>query len=109
MSCFSISVDGLFEDAGGLLRFWGSLRVILLLDRHHMESVEAGQHRTANPGSILSVKSGTDRDLCLCVLPGQIVDLLIESLLKVSQQSCSTGEHNVVVQVDLQVRVDLLN
>ena len=43
-SLFLASVDGLLKDAGSFLSVRRRLRILLVLDCHHVESVERGKH-----------------------------------------------------------------
>ena len=55
------------------------------------------------------MQSRTDRYLSLCIVSGQLMNLLIEPLLEVSHEGCASSEDNVVVQIDLKVGIHFSN
>lgn len=89
-------------------------------DGHLLECAEASNHWTSNPGSIFSVEICINIYVCLdgdpCLVPyffgsltGFATDLLIEALVETWKQSGATREHNIVVQVNLQIVIALLD
>ena len=97
------SVDGLLEDAGSFLSVRRGLRVLLVLDCHHVEGVEGGEHRATHPRGILPVQGSSDGDFCLCVLACHIAELLVEAFIELAEQSRTSGQHDVIVELDLEV------
>ena len=102
METAAFSVDGLLEDAGLLVRLSIRLRILLLLDSHHVERVEAGQHGATDPRCVLSVQGISDDDIGLGIM-GNLPQLELEPCWEVSELGGASREHNVVVQLDLQV------
>ena len=97
------SVDSLLEDAGSFLSVRRGLRILLVLDCHHVEGVEGGEHRATHPRGILPVQGSSDGDFCLSVLACHTTELLIEAFIKLAEQSGTSGQHNVIVELDLEV------
>lgn len=63
----------------------------MLLDGHHVESVERGKHGTADPRRILSVQGRVDLDLSLGILVGKVAEFVLEPVWEVFHESGATG------------------
>jgi len=100
------SVDGLFEDAGCFFGLWSHLRILRLLNRHHVECVERCKHRATNPSCILSMQGSTNCDFSLCISTGKRSDFKVKPFLEVSHKSCATRQDNIVVQGNLEVWIN---
>lgn len=66
-----------------------------------MERIERGEHRTANPSSILPVKSSSDEDLCFGIALSESLNFVVKSKIKVLHERGTTSQHDVVIELDL--------
>jgi len=87
----AFSVDRLLEDAGRFLGIGRRLRILLLLDRHHVESVERSEHGATNPSSILPVQGSSDLDLSLGGISDLLLKLHAEALIEALHQRCAAS------------------